>query len=222
MSKKAAIIVSVVLALVFTVLVTANANRRFAEATRTVEVVQTTQYIPAGAMVDPDDIKLVKVPDEIAAGLIQDPDKVVGKITRVGLVKGQYIWEDTVGPGLPCRPGYIEVHVPTDLSSSACVIAGDRVNVYPINKSAVYSETPPSTKPLAEGLRVLHSYDQSGQEIDPVKRSVLKEVATSGKNVAVSVALEVPKDMADQIVKFASHKAIYLTKCPPDRSWGEE
>lgn len=215
MSKRAAIITSIVLALVFTLLITGAANRRYAVASRTVDVVQVTQYIPAGSVIPGKAVKTVKVPEKVAGDLVKDPDEAVGKIARVGLVEGQYVWKHALGEGLACQPGYVEVHVPTDLSSSACVVAGDLVDVYPVVKSSAAGEPVFPGAPLAQNLRVLHSLDQGGEEIDPTKKATLTQVAAAGNNVPVSVALEVPQALAQQIVSYASKKAVYLVKCPP-------
>ncbi|MEW6727597.1 MAG: SAF domain-containing protein [Bacillota bacterium] len=215
MSKKAAIVASIVLALIFTLLITGTANRRYAVAARTVDVVQVEQYIPVGSVISEKAVKTVKVPEKVANDLVRDPDEAIGKVAKVGLVKGQYVWKHALGEGLACRPGYVEVHVPTDLSSSACVIAGDIVDVYPVVKSSAAGEPLSPGAALAQGLRVLHSLDQGGEEIDPAKKAALAQVAATGKNVPVSVALEVPQALAQQVVSYASRKAVYLVKCPP-------
>ncbi|MDI6906429.1 MAG: SAF domain-containing protein [Thermoanaerobacterales bacterium] len=213
MNKRLVIVGCVIAALVFTILIQVSAGRRVVEAKRTVDAVQTTRYIPAGAEIPRDAVKAVKVPEAIGASLIPKPEDVAGKVARVALVEGQYVWKDSVGVGRACRPGFVEVYVPVDLSSSACVIAGETVDVYPIAKSA--GEMPMPTTPLAQGLRVLHSLDQSGKEIDPTKRATLSKMAGTDRNIPVSVGLEVPQAFAQQIVSFASKKAVYLAKCPP-------
>ena len=94
------------------------------------EVAAVNQYIPAGKKITKDDIKMDRVPEKMAINLVQKADGVVGKTILVSLVKDQYIWKKAIAQGEAKKEGYIQVFIPTDLPSSACVIAGELVVIY--------------------------------------------------------------------------------------------
>lgn len=208
MSRKLVIIVSLVLAVIFTLLIVRSANVKYAELKKTVDVVKVTQFIPAGSEIRTDQVVAVKMPEAVGKEFINDINQVVGKATKVSLVEGQYITPGVVGE-IPRRPDLVEVHVPVDLSSSAAVFAGDTVDIFAIdrNQQAVKAAE------LYRGARVLHSYDSNGAELSPVEKKGMGQVAgPPGMRVPASVGLEVTKEAAAVIVQAASQKRIYLVK----------
>ncbi len=206
MSRKAGIIISLLLALLFTMLVTLGANAKYRQVSKGVTVVRAAQFIPAGAEIKPEMLETASVPAQAANGMAAKPEEVAGKVAAVSMVKGQYVWKDAVKEGKGLKDGYVLVYVPVDLSSSAAVLAGDVVDVFAVEKSSAGM----STKLLVQGVRVLHSLNQDGTEIEPGKDSGVSPVPAS--RAPASVGLEVPKEVASQVVQYASAKAVYLAR----------
>lgn len=207
MNKKIAIIVSIVLALIFTTLLVRSVNVKYADLKKNVDVVRVESFIPAGSEIRSDQVSLVKTPEVIATNMVQNLDEVIGKTSRVGLVEGQYIYTGTLESGV-IKPNMIEISVPVDISSSDCVVSGDVVDVFLTDKGATVTQAPV----IYHGARVLHSYDQNGSEVSPVESDVNQIVSAPGSKIPVSVALEVTKEAAPTIVQAASKKCIYLGK----------
>ncbi|MGI9951351.1 SAF domain-containing protein [Moorellaceae bacterium AZ2] len=185
-----------------------GANAKYREATKTVTVVRATQFIPAGSEIRPEMVEVVSVPAQAAEGMVTAPEEVTGKVAAVSMVKGQYIWQDAVREGKGLQDGYTVVYVPVDLSSSAAVLAGEVVDVYGIEKGSGGATT---ARLLAQKVRVLHSLNQDGVEIEPGKEnSGLASMPVS--KTPASVGLELPKEVAQQVVQYASGKAVYLAR----------
>ena len=202
MGRKAGIALSLVLAIIFTGLIVTGANKKYDNVTETVEVYQTTRYVPVGEGIDSDNTQKVEIVKTAAKGLATG---VTGKTTKVSLVKGQYIYEDSIDENAkPIRPGYVEVFVPVDLSSSAYALAERTVNVHIIDKE---NGTAPM---ILENIRVLHCLDSQGDNITSDGNVLTK--AAARKNEPASVGLEVPRDKAETIVFAASAKLVYLTR----------
>ncbi|ABO49484.1 SAF domain protein [Desulforamulus reducens MI-1] len=208
MDRKKGIIISLILSLVFTGAVIFSSNTKYAAATKTVEVAAVNQYIPAGKKITKDDIKMDRVPEKMAINLVQKADDVVGKTILVSLVKDQYIWKKAIAQGEAKKEGYIQVFIPTDLPSSACVIAGEVVDIYLVSKGGIES----NSGLIYKGARVLNSLDQSGNEIDPARKNEVSQMAVNGSKVPVTVGVEVPEIVAPVIVQACSKKEIYLVK----------
>lgn len=206
MSKKAGIIVSLILAIVFTLGVTMAGNAKYRQVARTVDVVKAVTFIPAGQEIKQSDVAVVKVPESIAGGLVTDPQEAIGKAAKVSLLKDQFIMKDAVG-GNAAQEGMVEVFIPVDMASSAAVMAGETVSIYQIDKNNTSGGT---AKLMYEKARVLDSLDQNGGQITPGQSDALSPVTAN--KVPVSVGIEVPKDIAPQIVQAAANKAIYLVK----------
>jgi Flp pilus assembly protein CpaB len=185
-----------------------GANAKYRQASRTVNVVRAAEFIPAGAEIKPEMVEVVSIPAQAANGMATSPEEVTGKVAAVSMVKGQYIWKEAVREGKGLKDGHVVVYVPVDLSSSAAVLAGEVVDVYGIDKAAGGAST---AKLLAQGVRVLHSLNQDGNEVEPVKSGGgLSPVPAS--RAPASVGLEVPKEVAPQVVQYASAKAVYLAR----------
>lgn len=203
MSRKLGIIISLVLALIFTLLIVGAANKKYAQATKTVEVVQATQFIPYGEKLTAGNTKTVKVVKSAAKGLA-GPEDIKGKTAKVSMIKGQYVYKESLDTAEPLRPGYVEVFIPVDLSSSAYALAGQRVNVHIINKE---NGTAPA---VLKNVRVLHCLDNQGEPVGDGGNVITK--AAARKNEPASVGLEIPADKAEMVVHAASAKLIYLTR----------
>lgn len=208
MSKKVVIIVSLILATFFTFAVVRSVNVKYADLKKTVDVVKTTQFIPAGSEIRADQVETVKIPEVVGRDLVHSADEVIGKAAKVGLIEGQYIFPGTA-ENAARRQGMVEVHVPVDISSSACVTAGDVVDVLLTDKGQAAT----TATPLYQGARVTHSFDQNGSEISPVENKHIGSMTgPPGSRAPVSVGLEVSREAAAPIAQAASKKSVYLVK----------
>jgi len=204
-SRKLGIAVSAVLALVFSIAVIYTGRQQDAQAT--VQVVRTQKFIPVGAEIKPDDLTVVKVPESVAEGMARSVAQVAGKAPRFSLLKGQFVYTEAL-TDRAYRPGYVTVYVPTDLSSSACVAAGEYADVYIVSKAMEAQEA----VLLCEKALVRSVLDQNGNEIDPARRRELTQVASIGGKVPVSVGVEVPRELAKVLAQACSRKAVYLVR----------
>ncbi len=206
MNRKVAVIVSVVLALVFTFAVTRSVNVRYAELRKTVEVAKVSRFIPSGSEIGQDQVVAARLPEAVGKDLMK-PDDVIGKAARVSMVEGQFVFPGAV-EGQVRKPGMVEIYVPVDLPSSASVIAGDIVDVYAVDKGQGAAEA----VELYRTARVLHALDQNGGEINPCEPKISQVAGPPGTRVPSSVGLEVGREAAAVIAQAASQKRIYLVK----------
>lgn len=210
MNRKVVIIVSLVLAVIFTFVVVRSANVKYASLKETVEIVKTTQHIPAYSKIRIDQVTTVKLPETITqqGEFVKNIDDIVGKTTKVSLLEDQLVMQDTVSE-IPLAQGMLEIHVPVDISSSAAVVAGDVVDIFAVDKNQGASAVK-----IYHAATVIHSYDQGGNEISPVS-SKASGVAPPGTSTPVSVGLKVSEESASVVVTAASKKMIYLAKIQP-------
>lgn len=206
MSKKTGIIISLVLAFVFTVLIVMAANHKYAQVTQKVQVAQATQFIPAGKEITDQDVKQVDVLKTDANGLAQFKD-VIGKTTSVSILQGQYVYQNGLSTAKTLKSGYVEIYVPVDPSSSAFAMPGDLVNVHIIDKKNGQSSE------VLKNVLVLDCRNSQGDEVTVGNSQDLTKV-TAQQNIPTSVGLMVPAGNSDSIIYAASDKDVYLTKCP--------
>lgn len=187
-----------------------SSNIRYSAATKEIDVIVPSQFIPVGKVITKEDITSININEKIASSLVQNSEELLGKSLSVSVTKGQYIWKNTIATGKPMRDGYVKVYIPTDLASSACLIAGEFADIHIVNKSmeASANEAPA----IYKGARVLNSLDQTGNEIDPTKRNEVTQMAQNGSKIPVSIGVEVPENIAPVIVQACSKKALYLVK----------
>lgn len=202
MSRKAGIAMSLILALVFTFLIVGASNRKYNEATRSVEVAQAVRYIPVGTELTEDDMKAVRVVKSAAKGLASVKE-ALGKTAKVPMLKGQYVYRDALDTAKALRPGYVEVFVPVDLSSSACSFSGQTVNVHIVDKEGKVAPM------VLENVHVLHSLTSQGQNVGEKEGGIAGGAQSGGP---ASVGVEVPKDKAEIVVQAAAAKQIYLVR----------
>jgi len=193
-------VIALFLAVVCALLINIGANKRYINATKTVQVLETTQFIPAGEKVSTDMVQAVDVPQQMAEYLATD---AAGQYTKVPVMQNQLLMKDDLN-ATGKDPGYAEVYVPVDIPSSACVISGDYVDVY--TKAGNNS---PSVL-LYQKAKVLNVVDSSAEETEPGSRPVGMTTAANG--TAVAVGIEIPSNQAIQIVGPASMKQIYLVQ----------
>ncbi|AKX95717.1 hypothetical protein MTHERMOG20_23290 [Moorella thermoacetica] len=209
MSRKVGIVISLILALIFTAAILAAGNGKYRQATKTVEVVKAVRFIPAGERITADSITTVRVPESMASGLATNPKDLEGKEAKVSLLKDQFVWKDAAGE-LAAGPGMVEVVLPVDLAASGAVWPGERVNIHIAVKNNNPGSSAPSPK-ICENVLVTKVLGQDGVEIEPGKTTGLNP--TTNK-VPVAVGVEVPKDVEDVLVQAAANKTVYLVKVP--------
>ena len=96
-NRKTGIIIAVVLAIICTLAIEISANRKYVEATKTVQAIQATQFIPVGEKIDAGMVKAVAVPAQMAQFLaIGDVTAVVGKSVKVSIWQGQDLMQDAL------------------------------------------------------------------------------------------------------------------------------
>lgn len=203
MNKRVGIIISLVLAMVLTVLIVSSANKKYNQVAEKVGVVQVVEFIPAGTEINDTNVKTVQTAKSATQGLA-DIQEVMGKTAKVSMVKEQYIYKDALDNAKAIRPGNVEVFVPVDLSSSAYAIPGQMVNVYIVNKEGKAAPL------ILENIRVLHCLDNQGENVGDGGNDISK--AAARKNEPSSVGLEIPKDKSEMVVFAASSKLVYLTR----------
>ncbi|KUK11517.1 MAG: SAF domain protein [Clostridia bacterium 41_269] len=202
MSRKISVVVSFVLALIFTLLIVVSANKKYNEAVKTVEVAQVTKYISVGDELGRSNIKSVKA-QKSAAKNLASYEEAVGKTAKVSMIKGQYVYKNALASGKEARKGFVEVFVPVDLSSSAYAFPGQKVSVYIINKDTGESSL------VLKGARVLHALTSQGDSIGDTGGGKMAEMKSSQP---ASIGLEVPPEHAGKIVKAAAEKKVYLVR----------
>ena len=189
--------------MILTLAINVSATRKYAAATRTAKVIQATQFIPAGEMIDPGMVKAVDVPAQMAQDLATgDLTGVVGKSVKVSIMKDQYLMNDDLDTS-GRDPGTAEIYVTVTVPSGAWAIPGDYVDVY--QKGAQGS---PGVL-LDAKARVLHTVDSSARQTEPGKSAV---AGAMGSSAAVAVGIEVPGDQVVKVVGPASQNQIYLVR----------
>lgn len=223
MSRRAGIIISLVLALIVTVVINVSARSAYNEATQTVEVARAKEYIPVGALLTENNIEKVEIVASASAGMVSY-EEALGKATSVSILPGQHIYVGALTDSRPPRKGYVEVLVDTTLARSAYAMPGEKVNVHLItgelrDSSSSYgygyseqktTEEEISQAPLIlENIVVLRALAADGMDISSGDSGGLLGV-TDGEIAVIS--LEIPEDHAEQVVHAAANGALYLTK----------
>jgi hypothetical protein len=200
LNRTTGIVIALIVAIVCTLLIYVGANKKYTEASRTVKVLQATQFIPAGEKIAPGMLQAVDVPQQMAKDLATGD--AAGQYTRAPVMKDQLLMQDDLG-ATGRDPGYVEVYVPVDVPSSALVVSGDYADVY------TKAENNSPSMLLYSKAKVLDVVDSNAKETEPGKSS---GVAVGGGGTAVAIGIAVPGDQAAKIVGPASQKQIYLVK----------
>lgn len=223
MNRKAGIIISLVLALVLTVVIIMTARKDYSTVTRTVEVAKAISYIPVGAIMTEANIERTEVVTSASAGMVSY-DEAIGKATSVGILAGQHIYKGSLTDSRPPRKGYVEVLVDTTLARSAYAMPGEKVNIHLLaseikdNTSYDYSyhegissgtEEQASPAPLIlDNIVILRVLTSDGVDVSSNSGGFLD---VSGGEIAV-ISLEIPEKHAEQVIHAAANGALYLTK----------
>lgn len=207
MSRKVGIILSLVIALIFTGLINYTSNKKYNEVTKSVTVYRAAKFIPQGTTITDSEIEAdTTYPDKLSDNLVKDKKDIVGKAATVSMLANQLIYKGSTSTGAGKKPGYVEMFLPTDLSTSALAMPGDYVNIIPV------SDNGEKVDPLMVNAQVTYSLDQDGNNIDPSEQATLINSAQKGKRIPVSVGVLVPADLQAAIAQFAYKKKVYLVK----------
>ncbi|MEG6512411.1 SAF domain-containing protein [Desulforamulus ruminis] len=208
MSRKKGIMLAVILTLVFTFLIVAGANSK--NMTKKVEVLRTKATFTFGDALTEKNVEVVKIPEELAKGMVNAPDELKGKTLVVPVGKDQYLYKDHLRNGATRRPGYTEVYIEVDLAKSALALPGEYVDLVPIDNT--YESM--ILDPICKSVKVLHAVDNKGYDINPLAsagNSSGKGLNSGDKKYPVTVGLEIPDTLVTQVVPFADKK-IQLVK----------
>lgn len=223
MTRRIGIIISLVLALVFTTVIVTTANRDYNRATETVKVARTKAYIPVGQKIRAADLEEVEIVKSAASNLVT-VGEAEGRTALVSLVEGQYITKNSLGNEPAPLAGYVEVVIPLDLATSANVRPGERVNIHVTdpeynqeqqqeNSASNFKEAPL----VLQNIRVLSVLDSRGKEITPDSGGLVEAAAAAANSRQIAaVGLEIPEEHAGIIVLAASKQNIYLTRISAD------
>lgn len=219
LSRKFGIIVSLIMALVFTGLIIHGGRQAYKIATETVDIVVLTQDVPAGAEILAKNVSLKAVSPDIAAGKISCVKEAVGKIAKVGLLEGQFLNPRALRVGYVKEPGNVGVVIDVELASSAVVSAGDLVDIHVVVEHCDQVEWEEDkviervSYVLAGGIRVLSVLTAEGAEVPvvPVCDAAL-DIDLGGVTRTAAVMLEIPEEKATSIVFHAMKGEIHLVR----------
>ncbi len=191
------------LAVILTLAINVSATRKYAAVTRTTRVIQATQFIPAGEMINAGMVKAVDVPAQVAQELVTgDVTGVIGKSVKVSIMKDQYLMNDDLDTS-GRDPGTTEIYVTVTVPSGAWAMPGDYVDVWQKGQ-----QNSPGVLLIAKA-RVLHTVDSNAKQTEPGKSTV---TGAMGNSAAVAVGIEVPSDQVVKVVGPASQNQIYLVR----------
>ncbi|MQL53969.1 hypothetical protein GFC01_17235 [Desulfofundulus thermobenzoicus] len=199
--KLFAILISLFIALIVTLVIIHAGNAKYVQASKTVKAYEAVGFIPARTVVQKDQVKEVQVPASLK-GLATD---VIGKSLLTSVMPGNLIYQNEVSPqGL--KPGFASVTVQTTLATSGNVTAGDTVDVY------VAGDNRQAAK-LAGEVEVLAVLDSGGNYIAPGGNiGVGDALKSAGTKVPAAVELMVPVDKVQDIVANAKQPGVYLVR----------
>ena len=223
MSRKLGIIVSLVLAIVFTGLIVHGGRQAYKEAVKTTDIVVLVRDVPVGAEIKSGDIELKTVPEAVADGWLSSTEEAVGKIAAISLLEGQFLSERALRSGFVKEPGHVGVVIDVSLASSAVVSAGDLVDIHVVRKEEKrdgnWQEAPPQeeekfvTVVLASNVRVLRVLTSEGADIPVVPEGEgALDMGMGGDVRTAAVMLEIPGEKATSIVFYAMEGEIYLVQ----------
>lgn len=188
-------------------LITSNANKKFNEVSKDIDIYVATEFIPMGAKIHPDMFKKIKVQETVAKKLkmVTDIKQVEGKTLASHALEGNPVYINQVNEKTTASMnGYRKVGLPVTQPSSDQAVAGDRVDIYPVLSAEqgyfVVAEA------LVEDAYVVASYDQGGKIITPMDSSQARSA------VPTMVEVEVPEDKVAEVISYAAKKQIYLAR----------
>ncbi len=226
MNRKLGVIVSLLLAIVFTGLIVHGARQAYEDVARTAEVVVLLRDLPKGTQIQAGDLELKTVPEAIAADWLTAVEQSASKITRIGLLKGQFLSERALRAGYVKELGHVGIVIDVALASSAVVSAGDLVDIHVVIKEekrdAGWQHDAPeeeeeeeefTTVVLAHNIRVLRVLTAEGRDVSVVpKKEGALDIGVGGNVRTAAVMLEISEEKATSIVYHALEGEIYLVQ----------
>jgi hypothetical protein len=155
---------------------------------------EPTVSIPIRSTIHTDQLKTVKVPAPMAAGLVQDAALFAGKTTFSALEPGDLIYENELCTTPPLDPGYAALTVKVAATDAGQLVSGDRVNVYAAANGA-------RAQLLGGTTLVLACYDAQGSILPP-----------SANQAPASVELAVSQDLVPGMMAASKANQIYLAR----------
>ncbi len=203
------IVICLLVAALMTVLITNNANKKYKEISKDIDIYVATEFIPMGTTVHPEMFKKIKVQEAVAKKLkmLTDISKIEGKTLTSHALEGNPIYSNQISKKTTSSgSGYKKVGLAVTQPSSDQAVAGDRVDIYPVlsaegNFLAV-------ARALVEDAYVVASYDQGGRIIAPTTDTK----SLNENRVPTMVEVEVPDDKVAEVVSYAAKKQIYLVR----------
>jgi|GEM_PF-2918700 len=209
MRKKIIIVVLCLLvAAIMTGLITRSANKKYDQYTKTSAIVCAKEYIPAGTIIRATMLEDVSVPESIKGKfkITSDIKEIEGKTLLSAVMPGNPVFINQIDQRQSSSELYRKIGVQVNQAQSDQVLSGDRVDVYQVINSN--NEHIPG-RLIAENIRVVASYDQSGNIIVPGNSDRL----TSAKSKIPSmVELEILPDQAPTISSCAASRQIYIIR----------
>ncbi|MCL6478552.1 MAG: hypothetical protein K6T65_09045 [Peptococcaceae bacterium] len=203
--KLFAVLISLVIALIVTLVIVHASNAKYVQASKTVTAYEAVGFIPARTPVQKDQVKEVRVPASLN-GLAKD---VVGKSLLTSVMPGNLIFQNQVSQTPEnLKPGWVSVTVPVTLASSGDATAGDTVDVYATGGN----NNQPASK-LASDVEVLAVFDSGGNYVTLGSDSGVAGVIKNGANkVPAAVTLMVPLDRVQDIIANAKQPGVHLVR----------
>ncbi|MEW6697287.1 MAG: SAF domain-containing protein [Bacillota bacterium] len=207
MTRKKGIFLSALLTILFTALIVVGANSK--NMSKKTEVLVAKRTLNFGSAITEKDYEKIKIPEELAKGMVSNPEELKGKTLILPVGKGHYIYKDSLRNGAPLRPGFSEVFIEVDLAKSALALPGEYVDLVPIDNS--YENL--QKEAICKAVRVLHAVDSRGWDIDPLMtdEGAGKGLKAGDKKFPVTVGIEIPESLVTAVVPYADKK-IQLVK----------
>ena len=161
------------------------------------EVLAVAHDVPAGSVVEREDLRVVEVAGVDGAIGVSQVSTVIGTTAGVGLVSGQILTPGMLRTNPVPSSGERVVGVELDgTRTPAALAAGDRVRVIAVPPSGDASTPTELTTPtvLAEGAKV--------QSVEPIE------------GAGARLALVVPQSVADRVAAFGAAGRVALVQSP--------
>ncbi|TEB04715.1 hypothetical protein Psch_03477 [Pelotomaculum schinkii] len=204
--KLFAILISLVIALIVTLVIVRASNAKYVQASKTVTAYRAVGLIPARTPVQQNQVEEVQVHPTSLDGLAKD---VVGKSLLTKVMPGNLIYQNEISQTPESlKPGWVSVTVPVTLASSGDATAGDMVDVY----TAGGNNNQPANR-LVGDVEVLGVLDSGGNYVTVGSDSGVADVIKNGANkVPAAATLMVPAEKAQEIVTNAKQPGVHLVR----------
>ncbi|MCL0049655.1 hypothetical protein M1N04_00945 [Peptococcaceae bacterium] len=197
--------------MIFTGLIVFSGQQTAREALKTEKVLAAAKEIAADSEISSDAVKEVEVPARMVRDewiTAEESDQVEGRITRVPILKEQFIDRRFLHPkGEEMTPGHVGIVIFVDIANSAAAEPGDLVDIHYIPRDREADVAPV----LVREARVLRAITEDGGD----KPLVADEGGMAGmgaRDRVVALKLCVPKEYAEKVVFYAAEESLYLVR----------